>query len=507
MRLYIGIDVGTTNIKAMVFCPETLERLGFASTPTPCGSDGLYALDALFNAAMDTLSRVIDGLPASDICAIGVSSMGESGALLDANGNILTPVIPWYDTRSQPHADRLSEALGGEAIYRVTGQLCSGKFGVTKLMWQKDNCPNSFASARYWLGVNDYILYRLSGRRVCDYSIAARSMAFDIHRLAWSEPILRAAGVDEGFMSECVPGGSPIGTLLPDIAQNIGLSSKTLIVTGGHDHACAAVGGGCIRPGTLLDSMGTSEVAIFPISEAPVTHEMYRAQVTIYPHCSDTLYRALTSMQACGASLDWFLNIWSEYLPKHARKARAELYAFMESSASACQESAELMYFPFLRGVLGSPEAGGAFMGIRDDHGFPDFAKALYDGLCCEFVWQLRQNADALNASFHRLCVVGGPSKSAYFMQRKADFSGMTLSVPAMQEAACLGSALLAAVGSGDIDFSAISEIVAALPCERYMPEHSSVMARKLRRYGVRREHIIACYKEENEHDQNRSAL
>lgn len=331
MNWYIGLDVGTTNIKANAFCPDTGAHKSCISAPTPQktarSGGGVYEYDAnaIFAVCCHILQHVTAQVPKYSVRAIAVSSMAESGILLDTQNRPLCDAIAWFDPRSLPQADRLSSLLGRENIYQITGQFCSSKFGITKLLWIKENLPACFGAAHRWLSINDYILYRLSGEIVSEYSIASRTMAFDIHHLEWSSQILHAAGIPVSMFPEVVPGGIKIGCLLPEIASILGLRKDTAIVTGGHDHACAAIGSGMTVPGAALDSMGTSEVVVTPISEALTCREMYLAQASVYPHCSDTLYRALTSMQACGASMTWFLNTLGKKIKKDAHNLQKEI--------------------------------------------------------------------------------------------------------------------------------------------------------------------------------------
>ena len=295
-------------------------------------------------------------------------------------------------------------------------------------------------------------------------------MAFDIRKLTWSQTLLDAGGLSRDFFPDTMPGGTLIHSIQPDVAASLDISDSTLIVTGGHDHGCAAVGSGVLTPGSLLDSMGTSEVILTPLSEPITNDELFLAQTSVYPHCSDTLYRVLTSMQACGASINWFLESIGNPIAQSAGQLHKDAYLYLSEIAADCEECPELQYYPFIRGSLTHPDCGGAFLGIRDHHRIAHFAKALLDGLCNEFNFHMRSISDALALSINKIQVVGGPSQLPYLMQRKADISGTTIQVPLEQQAACLGAAFLAAVGCKDMTFSEISDITSQQSSKAFTP-------------------------------------
>jgi L-xylulokinase len=199
--------------------------------------------------------------------------------------------------------------------------------------------------------------------------------------------------------------------------------------------------------------MGTSEVTIFALKELQITDEMFAHKYSISPHCSNRLYRVFSSMQACGASIEWFLTSIGISLVSSAATAGIDKYTYLDRLAEDCGNSGQLLYYPLIRGSLENSNAGGLFTGIKDFHRIEHFAKALLDGLCCEFTWQTEACLDILGTRPQKVYVSGGPSCSDYLMQRKADISGFCVEVPDYKEAACYGASCLAAIGAGDLNF------------------------------------------------------
>ena len=500
MAWYIGIDIGTTNIKATAFSPESGVQAQPVSIPTPryypspdCENYELDA-EALWKTALGVLQKLLASLPSEEVRGISVSSLGESGVLVNSAVQPLCKAISWFDPRSQAEALELDRRLGRQKIYQITGQLSSYKFGITKLLWTRTNLPEVYSEAAMWLPINSYILYKLSGEIACDYSIAARTMAFDIRSLSWSEEMLQAAGIKPDFFPKAVPGGTSIGKILPSIANLLHLPHNVHICTGGHDHACAAVGTGAISNGCVLDSMGTSEATMMAFDHCITSEALYNAQVNIYPHCSPTLYRAMTSMQACGASINWFLEGIGASIADEACRMKTHPAVHLQNIAKAAPDSPEFHYFPFLRGSQNMPDSGGVFFGFRDSHGLPDFAKALLDGLCCEFTYLLLKAAEQFGTMPRSITAVGGPAQSDYFVRRKADISGIPVIRPSSQEAACFGAALLASIGCGDASFEQAAQ--SALVQEScFEPKTSPVLETLYGNYARRRPFIEECYR------------
>lgn len=494
---YLGIDVGTTNIKAATFTAEG-ELLALARHSTPVvaaqGAAAPYELDlqALYACVCRCIQEVVQRTPLP-VCAVAVSSMGEAGAMVDKGGVPLTNAIAWFDPKTQQQAEELARLHGKWRLYQITGQIISSKFGLTKLLWARQNQPEAFARMERWMPVNDYVVYRLTGRHVTDYSIAARTMAFDISGREWSGEILESLNLPQAVFGQPVPGGSLVGEVTPDAVAETGLPRGTRVVSGGHDHACAAVGAGTLGQGRLLSSMGTSEVCMFTMEQPVFTEEAFQNQYSVSVHCSPRLYRGMTSMQACGASVEWFLHSLGSGLYQEAMAQGEDPYQALDRLAEACPEDPCLLYCPLLRGSLSCPDAGGAFWGIRDYHTPAHFAKALLDGVCSESAYQVRGCMQAFGVRLEAITAVGGPAFSPYWMKRKAAIAGMPVAVPAQREAACLGAAMLAAVGVGERTFDELPS--AAAGGGYYSNTADEILRENHRRYTAARPQIEALYK------------
>ncbi len=268
---FIGLDLGTTSIKAVAFDADDVE-LARASAPTPTRrvpTGAEYEADELWDAACGVLRSVTDSLRQSghDVGAIATASMGESGVLVDGEGRPMLPVIAWFDRRTEAQAAAWTDRVGSEMTARLAGVPPRPVFGAMKMQWTRELHPEVWARGKRWLNMADWATFRLSGAMATDYSLASRPMLLDVAGRRWSGELLEAAGVGADRLAPLVQSGTAVGHVSADQARVTGLPAGCLVGAGGQDHVCAALALGVTEPGMLLDSIGTAE-AFFLVTEA-----------------------------------------------------------------------------------------------------------------------------------------------------------------------------------------------------------------------------------------------
>lgn len=492
---YLGIDVGTTNVKAAVFLKDG-QMKAFHSEKTPIihPKPGWSEIDpyCLWESVKICLkSVIIESMPVKIVSA-GVSSMGESGTLTDGRGNALYPFIAWYDGRTEKEYQWLEKAIGAKRLYYLTGQIPSQKYGISKLLWLKKNKKELYEKAEYWLSVEDWILYCLTGIFATDYSIASRTMAFDIHTLHWSEDILEKAEIPQKLFPSVYPGGHRVGTLLNEVGMELGLDSKVTVSTGGHDHACASAAVDIQNDGVVLDSMGTAEVSMIALDTLLINETTRRKYYSIYPHYGEKLYRVLTSNQSCGVCIEWMLDTWGQTLKQQAEKAGKSKYELIDKLIKEISDTKGLFFFPFLRGSVENPKLRGSFWGMEDMDHLGDDIKAVIEGLCFELKKQVDGYEGVFMKNYNKIRVVGGISKSDAILQCKSDIHKLTVESPCCTEAAVLGAALLGAAGAGRLDQKDIGKAYCA--GKVYRPDESGRYEKKYRQYLELRNGIVSLY-------------
>lgn len=451
MAILIGIDLGTTHVKVGAYTPRgELVALARERTPVVTSESGWaeHPPDALWHVVADGLKRVAGTLPAGagPVRAIGVAGMAEAGLLIERNGKPLTPAYAWYDRRAEGYVARWRRDAMAAELFRTTGIPPSAKCPVVKLEWVRDHLPRALERAWKWLHVPDYIAYRLTGAAGTDFSLAGRTMAFDIHRKAWCEWILASAGLDAALWPVPRPAAEPVGSLLESVAQEVGLPTGIAgipVVVAGHDHLCGAAAVGAVESGGAVDSLGTAE-SLISVRERLPAAEMHAGDGYNYGcHVVPDTYYILGAFSGSGATLEW----WMDRLGAPAGEGRYDwLVARLDEAPPG---PTGVVHLPYLRGSgppQKDPAARGVLFGIGENLTIPVWLKAVLEGLCAES----RRILDGMALPPDTpVTVIGGGTSNPHWLQIKADILGRILVVPGANEAVAQGAAMLAGVAAG----------------------------------------------------------
>lgn len=450
----LGIDVGTTNTKAVVFDTETghICAQGHAATITrhPTKAESEFDAEELWLSVLHCLRQAIGQCDAPEqIRAIGVASMGEAGFPLDANGHVLYSAIAWHDPRTLEQAQWWSDTFGREPLYTITGQVLQPLFGINKLLWLRENQPDVLQRMHQWLSIEDFVLWKLSGRVVTDYSIASRTMMFDQQSLMWSDILFDHVGLSVNSFPSVVASGTAIGTIEKHLAEQIGLSPTTTIVTGGHDHLCAALAVGVVQSGQILDSTGTAGVVLALSKSFQASTELLVGGYASYAYVLPHTYVTMGSIHFAGGALEWLVNL---LYGNGERTLTNETYVqALREGARVPLGSNGVTILPYLLGTgtpHGQDTATATLLGLTPAHGRSELVRALMEGLG---FW-LRDNLETFTKlkiapSYPEIIAVGGVTRSTELMQIKADITGCRIKVPLIPETAATGAALLAGMG------------------------------------------------------------
>ncbi|MCS7241980.1 MAG: FGGY family carbohydrate kinase [Candidatus Caldatribacterium sp.] len=430
----LGIDIGTTNTKLKVY-DEKGRTLSETSFPTPLAFDSYgpyYDAGELFTL----LCKAISGFPEKvrkSISALSVSSFAEVMVGLDAKGMPVTRCIPWYDERTKEEVQRVS--LDPALVYETTGLFPHHKYSLYKLLWHYRHEPEVFRKVRVWTSMSGFVLFALSGVLSFDYSLASRTMLFDQKRRSWSPTLLALAHLAEDNLAPLMPSGVPLGHVREEVASLAGLLPSTLVVTGGHDHPCAALASGVFTKGWGLISSGTTESLMVPLNDPPVSPGKEGKPFSFGHHVVFPLYYAMGGIYSGGYAIDWAL-----------RTLDASYDVFDRLPFAVNQHTP--LFFPYLLGGE-YEEARGAFLNLSGDTKREDLLRAVLLGLCAEYriIWERME--EELNYAVTHAVNVGGGVKNHAWMRLKATFLGRPIVVPEEKEGSCQGAALLAGMGSG----------------------------------------------------------
>jgi len=452
----IGLDIGTTGCKAIVF-GDDWEIFGQGkreySILMPRAQWAEQDAGLVWNLALDSLAEAVSQSKADPPVAMALSVQGEAVIPVNEEGLPLRNAILGMDTRTMEENAWLAETFGAEELFSRTGMPMHTMNTLTKLLWLKEHEPAVWKSSRQFLLYEDYFLKRLTGTATISHCLASRTQMYDLHSGCWASDILEKCGIDAGRLSELAPdAGGVVGGLIKDITVRTGIDGDVLVVSGGHDQACAALGSGVIEPGEGMNSTGTAEVVEVAMSSPVLSESLRRGNISVYRHVVPGLYLSMTLNHSGGLLFRWFRDTLGADKLLEAESSGGDAYDLL--LADARPGPTDLMVLPHFSGS-GTPTpdttSRGAFLGMTFATTQADMAKAILEGL----TFELRVNLDLLRESgvkIEELRAVGGGARSDVWLQLKADICETPLRVPRVTEAACLGAAILASVGAGGYD-------------------------------------------------------
>ncbi|MEX1297301.1 MAG: FGGY-family carbohydrate kinase [Candidatus Limnocylindrales bacterium] len=452
MTALIGLDVGTTGCKAVVFAEDGVLLASAAreypvELPQPTWAE--QDIEAVWELALASIGEAVAAAGTREVAAIGLSVHGEAVTPVDASLRPLRPTILGMDTRTDAQNDRLRDRFGAQALFERTGMPVHTVNTLPKLLWIREHEPEVWAAADRFLLVEDFLIARMTGSPAISSCLASRTQLFDLQAGRWSDEILDAIGLRPEQLAEVVPSGTLVGRLSEELAERLGLRTAPGVVTGGHDQACGALGVGLTRPGLAMVSTGTAEVVEVALGSPVVSEPLYQGNVSVYRATVPGLFLAMTLNHSGGLALRWFRDGFCEPQVARASQSGDDAYDLILDGAAA--DPTGVLVLPHFAGA-GTPTfdtaSRGAILGLTFSTTRTDLAKAILEGL----TYELRLNLDLLRdggVGIDVLRAIGGGARSRLWLQLKADITGIPVVTPRITEAAAFGAALLAGASAG----------------------------------------------------------
>ncbi len=448
----LGLDVGTSGCKAVVFDESgAILGYGFSEYPVICDAPAKAEQDSadVMEKLKSVAAKAIRESGVRRVEALCVSVQGDATMLVDADYNPLVMTLLGMDYRDTAECAFLEERIGSREAFRRTGMPVHPINTLAKILWYQNNTPEQYAKAYKAVTYSEFVVAQLGGEPVIDLTMASRSMAMDIRTRQWDTALLDAVGVDSALLSDIRPSGTPCGQLRDDIRREWGLENAPLIVVGGHDQTCGAIGAGMIREGMGVDSSGTATVFSSAFAKPRLDDGMFNAYYPCYCHAAPGLYFTFALNHTGGIVLRWFRDNIAKGEAQQAAALGEDFYARMDKRSAG--GPSPVLVLPHFNGS-GTPvcdmQSKGAVVGMTLSTTLEEIYKGILDGL----TYELRLNVEMMRAAGIRLDeirAVGGGAKSPLWLQTKADVLGMPIVTLQCKEAGCLGAAALAAVAGG----------------------------------------------------------
>ena len=459
----LGIDVGTSGCKAAVFSEAgILLASAYEEYDNLRPEPGHAELDAakVWAKVRRVIGKVASDTAADPIQTLAVSSLGEAMVPVSEDRQILGPSILNFDRRGAEYLVGLSSVLPNDHLYSINGNTLGNQYGLTKLKWIKEHQPELYEQSYKFLLWGSFVSFMLGAETVVDYSLANRTLLFDIERETWSAEILKLTGLDRAKLSTAVPSGTMIGVVSSHVAAELNLPPNVSIVSGAHDQCANAVGCGAIKEGRAAYGMGTYLCATPVFSQLRDPATMIERGLNTEHHAAPGHYVSFIYNHG-GSLVKWYRDTFSAADRQIAQESGRDIYADLFAEIPAGPSS--VIILPHFA-PTGPPQfitnSYGVIAGLRLETSRGNILKGIIEGATF-YLKECIESLPSIGIEINDFRAVGGGSRSDEWVQVSADILGRPFTRPKINEAGALGAAIIAGVGSGV--FSSFETGVAAM--------------------------------------------
>ena len=462
---YLGVDVGTTSTKAVLFNKQG-EVMGcetvFYPLHTPNQLVAEQDPEEIFRAVLTSVRETVrkSGISPESLKLVSFSAAMHSLIAVGRDGELLTQSITWADTRSARQAKKIKEEKDGHAIYLRTGTPIHAMSPLSKLVWLKEDEPALFGQAEKFIGIKEFIFHRLFGEYVIDHSLASATGLFNLENLDWDKGALEVAGVEADRLSRLVPTTHRMSGAKPEYAAFMGIREDVPFIVGASDGVLANLGVGAIEPGVIAVTIGTSG-AIRTVSPKPKTDPKGR---TFCYALTENHWIVGGPVNNGGIILRWLRDEFASSEVETAKRLGIDPYDVLTKIASTVNAGSDgLLFHPYMTGErapLWDANARGSFFGLSIHHQKQHMIRAVLEGIVFN-LYTVLLAVEELTGEPVRIQASGGFARSDMWRQLMADVFDKPVIVPESFESSCLGAVVLGMYALGEIeDFSIVSEMI-----------------------------------------------
>lgn len=449
--LYIGVDLGTSAVKLLLMDGEgKIQNIVSKEYPLYFPNPGWSEQkpEDWYTQVMEGIKDLIKDADKSQVAGISFGGQMHGLVILDENDEVIRPAILWNDGRTTEECDYLNNVIGKEKLSEYTANISFTGFTAPKILWVKNKEPENFARIKKIMLPKDYIAYKLSGVHCTDVSDASGMLIFDVKNRCWSKEMCEICGITEDQLAKVYESYEAVGTLLPAVADELGIPESCKVVAGAGDNAAAAVGTGTVGDGNCNISLGTSGT-IF-ISSEKFGVDKFNA-LHAFAH-ADGHYHLMGCMLSAASCNKWWMD----------EIIGTKDYGAEQKAIGKLGEN-HVYFLPYLMGErspINDPLARGTFIGLTMDSTRADMTQAVLEGVA----FALRDSfevAKALGIHIERTKICGGGAKSPLWKKIIANILNVKVDVIESEEGPALGGAMLAAVACGE--FASVEDAAAKI--------------------------------------------
>ena len=457
-ELFMGIDAGTTKIRALIFDDRGTLISQASDTPKIYHSHvgwAYYDPKSIWITTARVIKKALSYIDKPErVISVGVASVGETAIILNKNNKPIYQSIAWYDKRAKDQSDRIEKKLGSNNIFKITGLIQEPIFGINKMLWLKEKEREVYAQSNKWLIIADYINWKLCGEQATDYSLACRTLALDLSKLQYSDSIIKNINIKKNLFPELRPSASKLGAVNFQASKETGLSQGCVVGIGGHDHMVGGLITRSLQIGKITNSVGSAEAIMTGIEKPSQNLAFKKAGIVegVISTNKKNYYYLFGSMFTACAAIDWIKLL----------VARNESYEKINYQINKLPIGSNgIIFYPHLR--IGSPpnpiqNTRGAFSGLSTDTDKYNIIRSVYEGISFDAKNALDVMQKILKIKIKTILMTGGGSQNTSLVNIRANIFNANLKTLNIPESVSLGAAFCGATAKGY--FSSMDEAI-----------------------------------------------
>ena len=450
MKYFLAFDVGTTSMKCILYDMDFNEVFvdnEEYSLLTPENNVVEIESDTYFDVFIKSVKKIWDeGINPDDVLSITFTTQGETLVAVDESGKALTNAIVWLDSRAEEEAEFIKSKISPDEFYSVTGLGgIDGALPMAKLMWLLRNKPDVYEKTHKFLLLEDYLIFKLSGKFVTEMSLLSSTGWFNIVNEKYHKKFLDICNISEEKLPDILHCGERIGNVAEEAAKLCGLSTDTVLVSGAMDQVASAIGAGNICEGVVTETTGTALVVGATVKEPDFSSNI---KTTVYKHFDDK-FLYMPYCPTAGIVLKWFKDTLMGELKAEAEKHGKSSYTLIDELAEEANPGCDgVMCLPHFSGKDGAENVKGAFVGITLKTGKAELSRSVLEGIAC----MLNEQIEILlktGLEIKEIRSLGGGSYSDIWAKIKASVCNVDIVRTKVAQSTALGAAILGAVALG----------------------------------------------------------